>query len=290
MPKDYYRILQVHPKAEDEIIEAAYKRLVVKYYPKVNKTIFARQQMLEIDEAFRVLSNPSQRAAYDRERDGFTGIDYSDEKGPENSTDFIPVHKTKFPPRLTTYPLNRVRASFMWWWVFALAANYILIVILSQVVYRGLLALSQLDVGRMCTGALGDFGCLILLWVLLEPIIIIGLLLVLLFKLIFFIWPFITPIISLSITVSVINTLKPSDDPLLSHLRWPDFLGAVLSFPLAYFIFTKVLDSPSSPLGPADIVKSWLPSPLENMWFIILGASCWLFTWFILSLVQARRR
>ena len=33
--KDYYRILQVHPQAEPEVIDAAYRLLMRKYHPDV---------------------------------------------------------------------------------------------------------------------------------------------------------------------------------------------------------------------------------------------------------------
>jgi len=33
---DFYGILQVHPKAEKEIIDAAYRRLAFKYHPDVS--------------------------------------------------------------------------------------------------------------------------------------------------------------------------------------------------------------------------------------------------------------
>jgi hypothetical protein len=65
---DYYQILQVDPSADPEIIEAAYKRLVRKYHPDVNASPDATARMQEINEAYAVLNDPAQRAAYDYER------------------------------------------------------------------------------------------------------------------------------------------------------------------------------------------------------------------------------
>jgi len=67
--KDYYRILQVDPAAEPEVIEAAYRRLALKYHPDVNRSPDAKQRMQEINEAYEMLRVPLKRASYDRERD-----------------------------------------------------------------------------------------------------------------------------------------------------------------------------------------------------------------------------
>jgi len=66
--KDYYAILQVHPRAEPEVIEAAYRRLTRKYHPDVSEQADAGQRMRELNEAFEVLSDPARRRAYDRHR------------------------------------------------------------------------------------------------------------------------------------------------------------------------------------------------------------------------------
>ena len=62
--KDYYLILQVQPSAEPEVIQAAYRRLALKYHPDVEDNNPA--QMQELNEAYEVLSRPDKRAAYDR--------------------------------------------------------------------------------------------------------------------------------------------------------------------------------------------------------------------------------
>jgi curved DNA-binding protein CbpA len=66
--KDYYAILQVHLRAEPEVIEAAYRRLSRKYHPDVSGEADAGQRMRELNEAFEVLSDPTRRRAYDRHR------------------------------------------------------------------------------------------------------------------------------------------------------------------------------------------------------------------------------
>jgi curved DNA-binding protein len=65
---DYYKILQVHPTAEPEVIEAAYRRLARKYHPDVNRDPAAAQRMRDLNEAYELLSNPVDRASYDEWR------------------------------------------------------------------------------------------------------------------------------------------------------------------------------------------------------------------------------
>lgn len=66
--KDYYVILQVDPRAEPEVIEAAYRRLSLKHHPDVSREADAGRRMRELNEAFEVLSDPARRRAYDRQR------------------------------------------------------------------------------------------------------------------------------------------------------------------------------------------------------------------------------
>ena len=63
--KNYYQILQVDPSAEPEVINAAYKRLSIKYHPDTNRSDNANQRMQEINEAYQVLKDPTRRAHYD---------------------------------------------------------------------------------------------------------------------------------------------------------------------------------------------------------------------------------
>jgi len=65
---DYYSILQVHPKAEKEIIDVAYRRLASKYHPDVSQVSNAAERMKQINTAYEVLSDPVKRAVYDADR------------------------------------------------------------------------------------------------------------------------------------------------------------------------------------------------------------------------------
>ncbi len=65
---DLYRILQVDPDAEQEVISAAYRRLAAKYHPDVNGTPEAARRMREINRAHEILGDAEARRAYDRSR------------------------------------------------------------------------------------------------------------------------------------------------------------------------------------------------------------------------------
>ena len=65
---DPYKILQVDPEAEDEVIAAAYRRLARKYHPDTASGAEAVGRMAAINAAWEVLGNPKRRAAHDRQR------------------------------------------------------------------------------------------------------------------------------------------------------------------------------------------------------------------------------
>jgi DnaJ domain len=70
---DYYAVLQVHPDAVPEVIDAAYRQLMRKYHPDVAGTDASLATALHdrakvINQAYAVLRDPAQRRAYDAER------------------------------------------------------------------------------------------------------------------------------------------------------------------------------------------------------------------------------
>ncbi len=65
---DPYKILQVDSEAEDEVIQAAYRRLAQKYHPDGSAGSEAADRMVAINAAWALLRDPAQRAAYDRTR------------------------------------------------------------------------------------------------------------------------------------------------------------------------------------------------------------------------------
>ena len=61
-------MLQVDSEAEDEVIQAAYRRLARKYHPDLAETPEAAARMAAINAAWELIGDPAARAAFDRER------------------------------------------------------------------------------------------------------------------------------------------------------------------------------------------------------------------------------
>ena len=66
--EDLYEILQVHPAAQPEIIQAAYRKLAQLYHPDRNPSRDGTAKMTRINDAYEMLSDPKKRAAYDKSR------------------------------------------------------------------------------------------------------------------------------------------------------------------------------------------------------------------------------
>jgi curved DNA-binding protein CbpA len=65
---DPYRLLQVHPEADAEIIGVAFRKLAQRYHPDVAPGPEAARRMAELNAARDLLLDPAARAAYDRSR------------------------------------------------------------------------------------------------------------------------------------------------------------------------------------------------------------------------------
>jgi curved DNA-binding protein CbpA len=65
---DPYKVLQVDPDAERDVIEAAYKRLARKHHPDVSREPDSVARMVRINQAWEMLRDPVRRAAVDRAR------------------------------------------------------------------------------------------------------------------------------------------------------------------------------------------------------------------------------
>ena len=64
--RDYYEILQLSRDATPEQVKAAYRAMARKYHPDQNPDPTAVERFKQVAEAYRVLSNPETRLAYDR--------------------------------------------------------------------------------------------------------------------------------------------------------------------------------------------------------------------------------
>ena len=66
--KDYYKILELESsKVTEEQIKTAYRKQAKKYHPDVNVgNKLAEERIKDVNEAYRILSNPTTKRKYDR--------------------------------------------------------------------------------------------------------------------------------------------------------------------------------------------------------------------------------
>ncbi|MEV5333330.1 J domain-containing protein [Streptomyces werraensis] len=74
MARDFYEVLGVPRDADKDEIQRAYRKLARRYHPDINKDPEAEERFKEINEAFSVLSEPDQRARYDRFGEDFRKV------------------------------------------------------------------------------------------------------------------------------------------------------------------------------------------------------------------------
>jgi curved DNA-binding protein CbpA len=68
MGSNYYEVLQLTPSATFDQVHKAYRALAMQFHPDRNSSPGAGPAMAAINEAYAVLSDPSRRREYDRER------------------------------------------------------------------------------------------------------------------------------------------------------------------------------------------------------------------------------
>ncbi len=66
MPGDPYKVLQIDPEAEPEVVRAAYRALALKYHPDV--ATGSQDRMAALNQAWGILRDPDARAAHDKAR------------------------------------------------------------------------------------------------------------------------------------------------------------------------------------------------------------------------------
>jgi len=99
-PKGYYACLGVEPWATADQIRAAFHRCAKLYHPDHNPSSQAKARFQAINEAYRTLGNPQQRAAYDSVR----------RAGAPNKTDLGPARwrRTELDVRLLVLSSKRL--------------------------------------------------------------------------------------------------------------------------------------------------------------------------------------
>ena len=67
---DHFKTLGVEPKANDEAIKKAYRKLAKQFHPDKNQERNAEEKFKEIANAYNVLSDPLKRREWEEEKVG----------------------------------------------------------------------------------------------------------------------------------------------------------------------------------------------------------------------------
>jgi curved DNA-binding protein CbpA len=84
---DAYRVLQVAPDCEDEVIHGAYRSLALKYHPDRDGTQYAAKRMADLNLAYAQVRDPRVRARHDAAR-----------RRAESSVKSVPAGSGPIPP------------------------------------------------------------------------------------------------------------------------------------------------------------------------------------------------
>lgn len=141
MPQpNYYRVLQVDPEAESEVIKAAYRALSRKYHPDGSHP--SPDRMKQINDAYAVLSDPVTRARYSEEYLRWTSDPDRAAGGPTVSPPMRHRTHTTNPPSTRRKPFRRNRFSVVTQ-IGLMSVCLFLVVVTGLLVPRGML-----DAGR----------------------------------------------------------------------------------------------------------------------------------------------
>ncbi|HEY9014363.1 MAG TPA: DnaJ domain-containing protein [Gemmatimonadales bacterium] len=68
LERDAYEVLEVHPRAHQEVIQAAFRALAALYHPDRDQTDASNRRMAELNIAYAKIRTYDLRQLYDRER------------------------------------------------------------------------------------------------------------------------------------------------------------------------------------------------------------------------------
>lgn len=141
--EDLYKILQVDPKADPDVIRAAYRVLAQKYHPDLNPSPDAATAMGRLNGAYEILGDSARRRKYDGARvtgtDPATGARYDAHFAEEAAAQAEAAHPTgrrgpHGPARmLGVRTFQQSRAGKAGLWVGVCAGVLVLLMLISDV-------------------------------------------------------------------------------------------------------------------------------------------------------------
>jgi DnaJ-class molecular chaperone len=111
---DPYKVLQVMPNAEQEVVRAAFRALALKYHPDHDSSQRAARRMIELNEAYAMVRDADARAQLDRAR--LRKYDY--EATPSGNGDGTPP-----PPRASSAGTQLDQGRYAGWTLRDVAAH-----------------------------------------------------------------------------------------------------------------------------------------------------------------------
>lgn len=139
MDKDYYSILGLEKNATSEEIKKAYKVLVKKYHPDINKEPGAEEVFKQIQKAYDVLGDEQKKEEYDQ----MGHNQYSENQRRGNG------YQTYADPRNWGAGFQQVKIKLRWYHyiLFALLAVFLLLIAVIWVIVYAVMTLIRLIFG-----------------------------------------------------------------------------------------------------------------------------------------------
>jgi curved DNA-binding protein CbpA len=101
--KDYYYILGIKENSTESEIKTAYRKLSLKFHPDKNDgDEFFTERFKEIQEAYEILSNPTRKQNYDKQK----------KSNSSESQNGAYSHKTNFTPEIEYFKTNKTSFEY----------------------------------------------------------------------------------------------------------------------------------------------------------------------------------
>lgn len=116
---DLYAVLGVSSNADEVVIRAAFKALMLRYHPDTNRSEDATKRAAAINAAYAILGDPKKRAAYDEAQRNFAGRTGGGSPPPPPA----PPKTTPKPPPAPLNPMSSGSKTLLTWLLFIIVVG-----------------------------------------------------------------------------------------------------------------------------------------------------------------------